>query len=147
MNKKTVNKKDLKVEDIQFKGDAQRFFEYHNGNANPPPVSFEQEDDMSYYYDTINVDAISYIVKQRKWRLPELSSNLVQDIISRLRMNKSPDHIDVKNGGPVAVRFIIKYPNKSSQYSQYGVPVEELKGFQGKKKFFAPTIKFPQNNG
>ena len=86
----------LKVENKEFKGDAQvlsGFFKYHNGNATPPQVSSEQEDDMTYYYATINIEAISYIIKQRKWKLPELSFNQVQDIISRLRTNKSPDLI------------------------------------------------------
>ena len=55
------------------------------------PVSSESKDDMTYYYATINVEAISYIVKQRNWKLPQLSFNQVEDIISRLRTNKSPD--------------------------------------------------------
>ena len=118
----------------------------------PPQVSSEQEDDMTYYYATINIEAISYIIKQRKWKLPELSFNQVQDIISRLRTNKSPDLIGlstkhVKNGGPVAVHFIMKYLNLSFQYIQYGVPAEELKGaasmiFKGKKKSLLEPSSF-----
>ena len=74
------------------------------------------DDDMTYYYAIINVEAISYIIKQRNWKLPQLSFNQVQDIISRLRANKSPDLMGfsakhVKNGGPVAVHFIMQYLN------------------------------------
>ena len=88
---------------------------------------------MTYYYATINVDAIAYIVKQRNWKLPELSFNQVQDIISRLRTNKSPDIMGfsakhIINGGPIAVHFIMQYLNKSFQCMQYGVPSTELKG-------------------
>ena len=123
----------LKVDKREYKGDAKdlsSFFEYHNGNATPPPVSSELDDDMTYYYATINVEAISYIVKQRNWKI---SFNQVQDIISRLRSNKSSDLIGlsarhVKNGGQVAVNFIMKYLNMSFQSIQYGVPADELKG-------------------
>ena len=73
----TTKDTQLNFDGKNFKGDAQvlsGFFEYHNGNTNPSPVSSECEDDMTYYYATINVGAISYIVKQ-------LSFNQVQDII------------------------------------------------------------------
>ena len=88
---------------------------------------------MTYYYATINVEAISCIVKQRNWRLPQLSFNQVHDIISRLKSNKSPDILEfsarhVKNGGPIAVHFIMQYLNLSFQSMQYGVPFEELTG-------------------
>ena len=109
----------LSFDGKEYKGYAQvlsGFFEYHNGNTSPPPVSSENEDNMTYYYATINVEAISYIVKQQNWRIPELSFNQVQDIISRLRSNKSPDILGfyakhVKNGGPIAVHFIMQYLN------------------------------------
>ena len=94
--------------------------------------------------DTINVESISYIVKQRNWKLPQLTFNQVQDIISRLRSNKSPDLMGfsarhLKNGGPVAVHFIMKYLNMSFQCIQYGVPNVELMGsasliYKGNKK-------------
>ena len=88
---------------------------------------------MTYYYATINVEAISYIVKQRNWRIPELSFNQVQDIISRLRSNKYPGIWEfsakhVKNGGPIAVHFIMQYLNMSFKSMQYGVPSSELTG-------------------
>ena len=88
---------------------------------------------MTYYFATINVEAISYIVKQRNWKLPELSFNQVEDIISRLRTNKSPDIMGfsvkhLKNGGPIAVHFIMQYLNMSFQSIQYGVPESELTG-------------------
>ena len=151
VNKRRLNNQGyttmLKIEETEFKGDAQvlaGFFEYHNGNATPAPVSSEKDEDMTYYYATINVEAISYIVKQRNWNLPQLSFNQVQDIISRLRANKSPDLLGfsarhVKNGGPVAVHFIMQYLNLSFKCIQYGVPAEELKGaasmiFKGNKK-------------
>ena len=145
----------LSFDGKQFKGDAQvlaGFFEYHNGNTNPPPVSSECEDDMTYYYATINVEAISYIVKQRNWRLPQLSFNQVQDIISRLRSNKSPDILGfsarhVKNGGSVAVHFIMQYLNLSFQSMQYGVPSAELTGIaslihKGQKKSLTDPKSF-----
>ena len=62
----------LSFDNKEYKGDAQvrsGVFEYHNGNSSPPPVSSESKDDMTYYYATINVEAISYIVKQRNWKL------------------------------------------------------------------------------
>ena len=88
---------------------------------------------MTYNYATIDIEAISYIVKQRNWHLPKLSFNQVQDIISRLRSNKSPDILGfsarhLKNGGPVAVHFIMQYLNMSFQSMQYGVPSAELTG-------------------
>ena len=109
----------LSFDGKEYKGYAQvlsGFFEYHNGNTSPPPVSSENEDNMTYYYATINVEAISYIVKQQNWRIPELSFNQVQDIISRLRSNKYPGIWEfsakqVKNGGPIAVHFIMQYLN------------------------------------
>ena len=71
--------------------------------------------------------------KEKNWKLPQLTFNQVEDIISRLRTNKSPDikgfsakHL--KNGGPIAVYFIMKYLNKSFQSIQYGVPESELTG-------------------
>ena len=137
----------LTFDEKEFRGDAQvlaGFFEYHNGNSNPPHVSSKEKDDMTYYYATINVEAISYIVKQRNWRLPELSFNQVQDIISRLRSSKSPDIMGfsakhVKNGGPAAVHFLMQYLNMSFQSMQYGVPSTELTGsasmiYKGNKK-------------
>ena len=97
------------------------------------PVSSESKDDMTYYYATINVEAISYIVKQRNWKLPQLSFNQVEDIISRLRTNKSPDIMGfsakhLKNGGPIAIHFIMQYLNMSFHSIQYGVPESELTG-------------------
>ena len=88
----------LSIEGTDYRGDAQvlsGFFEYYNGNATPAPVSSEEEADMTYYYSTKNVEAISYIIKQRNWKLPQLSFNQVQDIISRLRANKSPKWLSV----------------------------------------------------
>ena len=129
VNKRRVNNQGytamLKVDEKEYKRDAQvlsGFFEYHTGNATPPAVSSELDENMTYYYATINIEAISYIVKQRNWKLPQLSFNQVQDIISRLRTNKSPDLIGfsarhVKNGGPVAVHFIMKYLNMSFSVS------------------------------
>jgi hypothetical protein len=107
-------------------------------------MTSEEEADMTYYYSTINVEAMSYIIKQRNWKPPQLSFNQVQDIISMLRANKSPDLMGFsakhfKNGGPVAVHLIMQYLNLSFQCIQYGVPADELKGavsmiFKGNKK-------------
>ena len=76
-NSNYVEKSCKKYNGEEYRGDAQvlsGFFEYHYGNATPPPASFELDEDMTYYYATINVEAISYIVKQRNWKLPQLSS-------------------------------------------------------------------------
>ena len=107
---------------------------------------------MTYYYATINVEAISYIVKQRNWRLPELSFNQVQDIVSRLRTSKSPDIMGfsakhVKNGGPPAIHFLMQYLNMSFQSMQYGVPSTELTGsasmiYKGNKKSLVDPKSF-----
>ena len=151
VNKRRVNKPGyttmLRVGDTDYQGDAQvlaGFFQYHNENAKPPPVSSENKEDMTYYYATINVEAMAYIIKKRNWKLPQVSFNQVQDIISRLRGNKAPDLMGfsakhVKHGGPVAVHFIMQYLNLSFQCIQYGVPADELKGaasiiFKGNKK-------------
>ena len=80
---------------------------------------------------TINVEAISYIVKQRNWKLHELSFNQMQNIIERLKNNKSPDNFGfsskhVKNGGFVSTHFLMKYINTSFQYIEQGVPEPEL---------------------
>ena len=163
VNKRRVNNQGftslLKIVEKEYKGDGQvlaGFFEYHNGNSTPPPVSSAKEEDMTYYYATINVEAISYIVKQRKWKLPQLSFNQVQDLISRLRSNKYTDimgfsALHVKNGGPIAVQFIKSYLNKSFESMQNGVPSTELKGISSlihknsKKSLIEPSsfIKSP----
>ena len=116
----------LRVDDTDYQGDAQvlaGFFQYHNENAKPSPVSSESPDNMTYYY-AINVEAMSYIIKKRNWNFPNVSFNQVQDIISRLRGNKSPDLLGftakhVKHGGPVAVHFIMQYLNLSFKCIQW----------------------------
>ena len=45
-----------------------------------------------YFYATLNDNAIAYIIKQRNWKLPQLTFNQVQNIIERLKTNKSPDY-------------------------------------------------------
>ena len=87
---------------------------------------------MTYYYATINVEAMSYIIKKRNWKRPQVSFNQVQVIISRLRGNKAPDLVGfsakhVKHGGPVVVHFIMQYLNLSFQCIQYRVSADELK--------------------
>ena len=86
-----------------------------------------------YLYATINVNAIAYIIKQRNWKLPQLTFNQVQNIIERLKTNKSPDYFGfsanhVKNGGFVSTHFLMKYINISFNFIEHGVPVEELTG-------------------
>jgi hypothetical protein len=64
----------INVEGKEYRGDAQvlsGFFLYHNGNSVPPPVE-KSEDNTNYFHSTINVEAIAYIIKQRRWKLPEL---------------------------------------------------------------------------
>ena len=73
----------INVEGKEYRGDAQvlsGFFLYHNGNSVPPPVE-NSEDNTNYFYSTINVEAIAYIIKQRRWKLPELTFNQVQNLI------------------------------------------------------------------
>ena len=102
----------LTFDQKDYNGDGQvlsGFFEYHNGNSTPPTVS-KSDDNFTYFYATINMNAISYIVKQRNWKLPTLTFNQVQDIINRLKVNKSADIYGfsashVKMGGAVATHF------------------------------------------
>ena len=54
----------LKFDNNEFRGDAQvlsGFFKYHESKASPPEV-FKSEENHSYYFSTIDVEAISYIV-------------------------------------------------------------------------------------
>ena len=73
----------LKYGDIEYRGDAQvlaGFFHYHNSKSSPPEV-LNTEENHSYFYSTIDVEAITYIVNQRKWKLPQLNFNQVQNLI------------------------------------------------------------------
>ena len=125
----------IKIEGIEHRGDAQvlsGFFNYHNGNSSPPPLSKSAEN-TTYFYSTINVEAISYLMKQRKWKLPQLNFNQMQNIIERLKPNKSSDYFGfsakhVKNGGFVSTHFLMQYMNTSFQYIEQGVPEGELVG-------------------
>ena len=125
----------IKCDDIEFRGDAQvlaGFFKYHKDKSSPPEV-FNSEENHNYYYSTIDVDAIAYIVKQRKWKLPQLNFNQVQNLIERLKINKSPDYHGfsakhVKCGGTVAVKYLKEYLNLSFMHIEQGVPSEELVG-------------------
>ena len=101
-------------------------------------------ENCTYFYSTINVQAIHYLIKQRNWKLPQLNFNQVQNIIERLKSNKSPDVFGfsakhVKYGGFVSVHFLMNYMNTSFQFIEQGVPGEELVGcaslvFKGSKK-------------
>ena len=150
VNKKRMNNQGytsmIKVDEVEYRGDNQvlaGFFEYHNNNSNPPPVC-KSDNSHTYYYATINVSAIAYIVKQRNWKLPQLSIDQVEGLIARLKNNKSPDFsgfstTHVKKGGRAAAYFLMRYLNLSFQCIQYGVPEEELTGiaslvFKGGKK-------------
>ena len=116
VNKKRKNNQGytakITFDNKDFHGDGQvlsGFFEYHNGNSTSPPLS-KSEDNFTYFYATINMHAISYIVQQRKWKLPTLTFNQVQEIINRLKVNKSADIFGfsashVKMGGAVATHF------------------------------------------
>ena len=141
----------LKYDELEYRGDAQvlaGFFNYHNSKSTPPEV-FKSEENHSYYYSTIDVEAISYIVKQRNWKLPQLNFNQVQNLIQRLKVNKSPDIFGfsakhLKHGGNVSVTYMMQYLNMSFKHMQYGVPCEELVGAgslvhkAGKKSLCAP---------
>ena len=156
VNKKKVNNSGyttmLKYDDIEYRGDAQvlaGFFHYHNSKSNPPEV-LKTEENHSYFYSTIDIEAITYIVNQRKWKLPQLNFNQVQNLIGRLKVNKSPDYFGfsakhVKFGGNVSVTHIMQYLNVSFQHMEYGVPSEELIGAgslvhkSGKKSLCDPS--------
>ena len=139
VNRKRINNQGytsmIKVNDVEFRGDNQvlaGFFEFHNENSNPPLLS-KSDESYTYYYATINVSAIAYIVKQRNLKLPNLNLNQVENLISRLKNNKSPDFAGfstthVKKGGRAAAYFLMKYLNLAFQHMQYGVPEEELVG-------------------
>ena len=125
----------IKVDDEEFRGDSQvlaGFFKYHSDRSSPPEV-YNSDENYAYFYSTIDVDAIAYIVKQRGWKLPQLTFNQVQSLIQRLKTNKSPDFFGfsakhVQLGGAVAVKYLQKYLNMSFLHIQYGVPTEELVG-------------------
>ena len=64
----------IKLDDEEFRGDEQvlaGFFKYHSDKSSPPEV-FNSDDNHNYYYSTIDVDAIAFIVKQRNWTLPQI---------------------------------------------------------------------------
>ena len=109
----------------------------------------KSDENHFYFYSTINVQAIAYIVKQRNWKLPQLSINQVNDLISRLKTKKSPDYYGfsakhIKHGGIVSARHLRTYLNLSFQYIEHGVPAEELTGLAslihkgGKKSLTEP---------
>ena len=61
---------------------------------------------------------ITNIVQQRKWTLPQLKFNQVQNLIDRLKVNKSPDYFGfsakhIKLGAMVAVKYLKDYLNLS----------------------------------
>ena len=73
-----------------------------------------------------------------------LNFNQMQNIIERLKNNKSPDYFGfsskhVKNGGFISTEFLMKYINTSFQFIEHGVPEQELVGaaslvYKGSKK-------------
>ena len=98
VNKNRVNNQGytakITVNGEDYCGDAQvlsGFFSYHNGNSSPPPLE-KSEDNTMYFYATINMHAIAYIVRQRGWKLPQVRFNQVQNLIERLKTNKSTDY-------------------------------------------------------
>ena len=104
----------IKVNEKDYRGDAQvlsGFFTYHDGNSNPPNLS-KSDDNTSYFYATINVHAIAYLIQHRNWKLPKLSFNQIEDIIDKLKCNKSPDYFgfsarNVKSGGFLSTHFLM----------------------------------------
>ena len=61
---------------------------------------------------------ITNIVQKRKWTLPQLKFNQVQNLIDRLKVNKSPDYFGfsakhIKLGAMVAVKYLKDYLNLS----------------------------------
>ena len=68
------------------------FFKYHNAKSSPPEV-FNSNDNHHLFYETIDVDAIGYIIKQRNWKLPHLNFNPIQSLIEKFTGNKSPDFL------------------------------------------------------
>ena len=106
------------------------YSDFSPSNSNPPNLS-KSDDNTSYFYATINVHAIAYLIQHRNWKLPKLSFNQMQDIIDKLKCNKSPDYFGfslrhVKSGGFVSTHFLRNYIYTSFQLIEYGVPAEEL---------------------
>ena len=125
----------IQFDEQEFRGDAQvlaGFFKYHNEKSNPPEV-FKSDDNHSYYYSTIDVDALTFIVQQRNWKIPQLNYNQVQNLVGRLKVNKSPDFFGlsakhVKYGGSVSIKYIKEYLNLSFKHMEHGIPEQELVG-------------------
>ena len=60
-------------------------------------------------------------MKQRNWKLPCLNFNQMQNIIERLKPNKSLDYF-------VYTHFVMQYMNISFHYIEQGVPEGKLVG-------------------
>ena len=84
-------------------------------------------------YRQASIASIKSILKSRGWRLPIISYEQTEQLISRLKNNSSPDFYGltsehIKNGGATAIFFLQKYINFSFQFIEHGVPEEDMLG-------------------
>ena len=99
----------IKVDGVQYTGDAQvlaGFFQFHKSGSSPPELTQEPEDHL-YRRATVDVTSIRYIIRQRGWKLPNVSFDQTATLIARLKSNSAADFYGltsefIKHGGDVA---------------------------------------------
>ena len=95
----------LKFGGEEYHGDAQVLagvFKFHQQESKAPPLTNKPEDQL-YKQATIDVASIHYILKSRGWKLPIVSTDQTEILISRLKNNSAPDYYNInaeyiKNG-------------------------------------------------
>ena len=76
----------LRVNEKDYHGNAQvlaGFFEFHQKGSKAPALSDHPNDEL-YHHATIDIASIQYIIKSRGWKLPTLSFQQTESLISRL---------------------------------------------------------------
>ena len=125
----------IKVNNQLYNGDAQvlsGFFEFHKAGSVPHELTQHPEDHL-YRRATVDVVSIRYILRQRGWKLPIVTFEQTESLVSRLKSNSSADYYGltseyIKYGGSVSISFLTEYLNLSFQFIESGVPEEELLG-------------------
>ena len=103
----------LKVDGEEYSGDGQvlsGFFKYHQEACSAPEVT-QEEDDQLYRQATIDVASLQFILQSRGWKLPTVSYEQTEQLVSRLRNGSSPDFYGltsehIKYGGATAILFL-----------------------------------------
>ena len=103
----------LKVDGEEYSGDSQvlsGFFKYHQEACSAPEVT-QEEDDQLYRQATIDVASLQFILQSRGWKLPTVSYEQTEQLVSRLRNGSSPDFYGltsehIKYGGATAILFL-----------------------------------------